>query len=71
MEKRLLVLGAGRHQKGLIRRAEARGLRVVASDYYPDAPGKAYASYRADIDALAIEDNIRLARKYGVCGAHP
>ena len=68
MEKRLLVLGAGRHQKGLIRRAEARGLRVVASDYYPDAPGKAYASYRADIDALAIEDNIRLARKYGVCG---
>jgi biotin carboxylase len=68
MEKRLLVLGAGRHQKDLIRRAEQRGLRVVASDYYPDAPGKAYASYRADTDALAVEDNIRLARKYGVCG---
>lgn len=68
MEKRLLVLGAGRHQKELIRRAEQRGLRVVASDYYPDAPGKAFASYSANIDALAIEDNIRLAKKYRVCG---
>lgn len=68
MQKRLLVLGAGRHQKGLIRRAEERGLRVVASDYYPDAPGKAYATYRADIDARAIDDNIRLAREHRVCG---
>ncbi|MGH8746828.1 MAG: ATP-grasp domain-containing protein [Burkholderiales bacterium] len=68
MEKRLLVLGAGRHQKGLIRRAEERGLRVVASDYYPDAPGKAYATYRADIDARALDDNIRLAREHRVRG---
>ena len=68
MERRLLVLGAGRHQKGLIRRAEERGLRVVATDYYPDAPGKAFASHPEDLDALAIEDNIRIARKYGVCG---
>jgi biotin carboxylase len=68
MEQRLLVLGAGRHQKNLIRRAEQRGLRVVASDYYPDAPGKAFASYPADHDALDIEKNITLARKYGVRG---
>src|SRR5687768_2413118 len=68
MEQRLLVLGAGRHQKGLIRRAEARGLRVVASDYYRDAPGKAFASYPADLDATAIEENVTLARKYAVRG---
>jgi len=68
MQRRLLVLGAGRHQKALIRRAEERGLRVVASDYYPDAPGKAFASHSEDVDALAIEENIRIARKYGVCG---
>lgn len=68
MERRLLVLGAGRHQKDLIRRAEARGLRVVASDYYPDAPGKAFASYPEDTDALAVDANIALARKYGVHG---
>lgn len=68
MEPRLLVLGAGRHQKDLIRRAEARGMRVVASDYYPDAPGKAIASYPVDLDALAIEENVTLARKFGVRG---
>jgi biotin carboxylase len=68
MEPRLLVLGAGRHQKELIRRAEARGLRVVACDYYPDAPGKAFAAYPADLDALAIEENIALARKFAVRG---
>jgi biotin carboxylase len=68
MEQRLLVLGAGRHQKELIRRAEARGLRVVASDCYADAPGKALASYPADVDALAIPENIALARRYAVRG---
>jgi biotin carboxylase len=68
MEQRLLVLGAGRHQKALIRRAEQRGLRVVASDYYSDAPGKAFASYPIDVDATAIAENITLARRYGVCG---
>jgi biotin carboxylase len=68
MEQRLLVLGAGRHQKALIRRAEERGLRVVASDYYPDAPGKALASHPVDVDATAIEENITLARRYAVRG---
>jgi biotin carboxylase len=68
MEQRLLVLGAGRHQKDLIRRAEARGLRVVASDHHADAPGKALASYPVELDALAVEQNIALARKYAVRG---
>jgi biotin carboxylase len=68
MERRLLILGAGRHQTDLIRRAEARGLRVVVCDYYADAPGKAFASYPQDLDALAVEENIALARKYGVQG---
>jgi biotin carboxylase len=68
MEQRLLVLGAGRHQKALIRRAEERGLRVVASDYYPDAPGKALASYPVELDATSIAENITLARKYAVRG---
>ena len=68
MEQRLLVLGAGRHQKALIARAEARGLRVVASDYYADAPGKALASYPVQLDATAIAENVTLARKYAVRG---
>lgn len=67
-ERRLLVLGAGRHQAALIRRAEERGIRVVASDYYPDAPGKALASYPQDGDALDVAGNVELARRFGVAG---
>jgi biotin carboxylase len=62
------VLGAGRHQAGLIRRAEEGGLRVVASDYYPDSPGKGLASYPQDCSAVDAAANIELARRYGVEG---
>ncbi len=64
----LLVLGAGRHQKTLIRRAEERGVAVVAADYYPDAPGKIYASHPELVDALDVPANIELAERYGVDG---
>jgi biotin carboxylase len=65
---RLLVLGAGRHQALLIQRAESRGIAVVASDYYPDAPGKRYASFSADLDALDVEANVALADDHNVTG---
>jgi len=67
-ERRLLVLGAGRHQAPLIRRAEQRGVRVVASDYFPDAPGKAFASFPEDVDALDAAANTALARRHRVDG---
>ncbi len=65
---KLLVLGAGRHQAALIQRAESRGIAVVASDYYPDAPGKRYASFPADLDALDVGANVALARNHDVAG---
>jgi biotin carboxylase len=67
-QPRLLVLGAGRHQAPLIRRAEARGIAVVASDYHADAPGKRHASFPADVDALDVEANVALARRHDVSG---
>jgi len=67
-ERRLLVLGAGRHQAGLIERAEGRGIRVVASDYYPDSPGKALATHPQDCDALDAAANTELARRFAVEG---
>jgi biotin carboxylase len=67
-ERRLLVLGAGRHQAGLIERAEQRGIRVVASDYYPDAPGKARASFPQNVDALDVAANVALAERFAVDG---
>jgi len=41
--KTVLVVGAGRYQRAVIRRARELGLRVVAVDRNPDAPGLSLA----------------------------
>jgi biotin carboxylase len=50
-ERRLLVLGAGPAQLGLLRAARERGLYVVACDRDPQAPGFEYADRRAVVSA--------------------
>ena len=65
---RLLVLGAGPAQLGLLRAARERGLFVIAVDRDPSAPGFSYADRRALIsteDEPAID---RLARAESVDG---
>ena len=65
---RLLVLGAGAAQLGLLEAAAARDLDVVAADRNPSAPGFAFAAERAVIsseDEAGIE---RLARARNVRG---
>jgi biotin carboxylase len=66
--QRLLVLGAGPAQIGLLRAARERGLVVVAVDRDPSAAGFAYADKRA---VLSTEDEPgidRLARAEDVDG---
>ena len=56
--RRLLVLGAGPAQLGLLQAAQARGLFVIACDRDPAAPGFRYADRRAIVstdDEPAIE----------------
>jgi len=65
---RLLVLGAGAAQLGLLEAAAARDLQVIAVDRDPLAPGFAFATERAVIsseDEQAVE---RLARARSVDG---
>ena len=65
---RLLVLGAGPAQLGVLAAARAAGLTVVAADRDPSAPGFRYADRRAIVsieDEPAIE---RLARAEDVDG---
>ena len=65
---RLLVLGAGPAQLGVLAAARRRGLTVVAADRDPSAPGFRYADRRAIVsieDEPAIE---RLARAERVDG---
>ncbi|MBX5475458.1 MAG: hypothetical protein IRZ20_10665, partial [Thermoleophilia bacterium] len=57
--KRLLVLGAGPAQLGVLAAARRRGLVVVAADRDPAAPGFPYADRRA---IVSIEDEPALER---------
>src|SRR5258707_2125273 len=66
--QRLLVLGAGPAQLGVLAAARARELTVVAADRDPSAPGFRYADRRAIVsieDEPAIE---RLARAEQIDG---
>jgi len=67
-QQRLLVLGAGPAQIGLLRAARERELFVIAVDRDPSAPGFAYADKRALVsteDEPAVD---RLARAESVDG---
>lgn len=59
---RLLVLGAGPAQVGLLRAARDRELFVIAVDRDPGAPGFAYADKRALLSTEDEADVDRLAR---------
>ena len=57
--RRLLVLGAGAAQLGLLAAARGQGLYVIAADRDPAAPGFRYADRRAIVSA---EDEVGLER---------
>jgi biotin carboxylase len=66
--QRLLVLGAGAAQIGLLRAARERDLLVIAVDSDPAAPGFAYADKRALISSEDEPAVDRLARAEHVDG---
>lgn len=66
--QRLLVLGAGPAQIGLLRAARERDLFVVAVDRDPGAPGFAYADKRAIVSSEDEPGVDRLARAENVDG---
>ena len=66
--QRLLVLGAGPAQIGLLRAARERDLFVIAVDRNPAAPGFAYADKRALVSTEDEPGIDRLARAENVDG---
>jgi biotin carboxylase len=67
--KTVLFVGAGRHQRGAIRRAQELGLRVVAVDRNPDALGLQAADVGEVVDFQDVDGVIEVARRHGVDGA--
>lgn len=63
MQHKLLVLGSTSEFSPLVRRAQERGILVVACDGYPDGPAKRIADVSYDVD---IRDHGAVAR---VCAA--
>ena len=66
--KTVLFVGAGRHQRRAIAQARARGLRVVAVDRNPDAPGLAEADVAEVVDFSDVEAVIEVGRRHAVDG---
>jgi biotin carboxylase len=64
----VLFVGAGRHQRRAILQARERGLRVVAVDRNPDAPGLRIADVPEVVDFADIDAVEAVARSHGVDG---
>jgi biotin carboxylase len=66
--KTVLLVGAGRHQRRAIARAQELGLRVVAVDRNPNALGLALADVGEVVDFVDLEGVIDAARRHAVDG---
>ncbi len=67
--KTVLFVGAGRHQRRAILRAQELGLRVVAVDRNPEAAGLAEADVAEVVDFVDLAAVVDVARRHGVDGA--
>ena len=66
--KTVLFVGAGRHQRRAILRAKELGLRAVAVDRNPDAPGLQVADAGEAVDFTDVAAVTEVARRHGVDG---
>jgi biotin carboxylase len=66
--KTVLFVGAGRHQRRAILRAKELGLRVVAVDRNPEAPGLAQADEGHVVDFADLDGVVEVARRHEVDG---
>jgi len=65
----VLFVGAGRHQRRAIAQARERGLRVVAVDRNPAAPGLELADAAEVVDFALVDRVEDVARRHAVGGA--
>ena len=66
--KTVLFIGAGRHQRRAIERVQELGVRVVAVDGNPDAPGLQLADAGEAVDFTDVEAVAAVGRAHSVDG---
>ncbi len=68
IQKTILILGAGYDQEIAIKLAKEMGLRVIAVDGNPNAPGLDVASLRINADIKNVKEMIEIGKKYKIDG---
>jgi biotin carboxylase len=68
VEGTVLFVGAGRHQRRAIKRAQELGLRVVGVDRNPDALGLEVADVAEVVDFMAVDQVTEVGRRHAVDG---
>jgi biotin carboxylase len=67
-EDKVLFVGAGRHQRRALQRVKELGVRLVAVDRNPDAPGLEIADVAEVVDFADVEAVGEVGRRHGVDG---
>lgn len=65
---KLLVLGGGHCQLNAILKAKDQGHSLIISDYYEDAPGKAFCDYKELVSTFDVDGNIDIGKRYSIDG---
>jgi biotin carboxylase len=68
VQRTVLFVGAGRHQRRAIAQAKHEGLRVAAVDRNPDAPGLAEADIARIVDFADVEAVLRATKRLRLDG---
>lgn len=66
--KLLMLIAAGKYQLPAIMKAKEMGLRVLATDFDPDAPGFSSSDFYEIIDVKDKEANLKLAKQLSIDG---
>lgn len=64
----ILFVGAGRHQRRALARLRELGVRLVAVDRNPEAPGLRLADHAEAVDVLEVPAVVEAGRRHGVDG---
>jgi biotin carboxylase len=67
-EETVLFVGAGRHQRRALQRVKELGVRLVAVDRNPEAPGLGIADFAEVVDFADVEAVGEVGRRHGVDG---
>ena len=68
MNKKLLMLGGGRHQINFIKYVISQNVEVILSDYLESSPGHEIATHSYLSSTLDIPENIKIAKKHNIDG---